>query len=193
MNKMQRKECEKTTFSVTNFSRGVSEFISELKPLRASRLIIYLMIAGCSLGAVGCKSSKKAANAKAMEEARLAKEAKDREEKAKREEAERLKKEAEAKRAPYQKVENVFSGIAGASSLEDANAKISEALGMFSTPDAPLLISISKEGDQKDYDKPTTIKKYLEYLKDQKKNLNTVDNLVFDENGKIKEIELRKK
>lgn len=157
---------------------------------RTSKLILYVMIACLSVGAVGCKSSKKATKAKMEEEARLAKE---REEKLKREEAERLRKEEEAKKAPYIKLENSFNQIAGAGSVEAANKSIQEALTLFSSPDAPLLIVISKEGENKDYDKPTTIQKYLEYLKDQKKNLNTLTNLVFDDNGKIKEVELRKK
>ena len=44
-----------------------------------------------------------------------------------------------------------------------------------------------------DYDKPTTIKKYLDYLKDQKKSPNAVEHLEFDDAGKIKEVTLIKK
>ncbi len=180
MNNMQTKNCKNNN-------------VITRRPLRATRFIVYAMIACLSLGAVGCKSSKKAAQAKAEQEARLAKE---REAKLKREEAEKLKKEKqeeEAKKAPYLKVENSFNQIVSAGSVDVANKNIEEALTLFTSPDAPLLISISKQGETKDYDKPTTIKKYLEYLKDQKKNLNVIDNLVFDENGKIKEVELRKK
>jgi hypothetical protein len=162
-----------------------------MKTMKLKQLFAILMVAGLSFGVAGCKSSKKAMQAE--QEAKMARE---REAKLKKEEAERLRKEKEAeeaKKAPYKKVENAFSQIANASNVDAANASIQEALALFSSPDAPLLISISQNGDAKDYDKPTTIKKYLEYLKDQKKNVNTLDNLVFDEQGKIKEIELRKK
>ena len=39
---------------------------------------------------------------------------------------------------------------------------------------------------------PTTIIDYLNYLKDQKKNMNKIDKLQFDNAGKITEVELRK-
>jgi len=86
-----------------------------------------------------------------------------------------------------------FALVAGASSIENANKKINEALKLFASPDAPVLIIISQDGDMKDYDRPTTAKKYLEYLKDQKKNLNEIDNIEYDDNGKIKLLELIKK
>ena len=86
-----------------------------------------------------------------------------------------------------------FALVAGASSVENANLKINEALKLFAGPDTPVLIIISKEGDLVDYDRPTTAKKYLEYLKDQKKNLNEIDNIEYDDNGKIKLLELIKK
>ena len=44
-----------------------------------------------------------------------------------------------------------------------------------------------------DYDKPTTIKRYLDFLKDQKVNRNNVDSYLLDQNGKIKELDLIKK
>jgi len=86
-----------------------------------------------------------------------------------------------------------FALVAGASSVESANLKINETLKLFSSPDAPVLIIISKEGGLVDYDRPTTAKKYLEYLKDQKKNLNEIDKIEYDDNGKIKLLELIKK
>ena len=86
-----------------------------------------------------------------------------------------------------------FALVAGASSVENANMKINETLKLFASPDTPVLIIISKEGDIVDYDRPTTAKKYLEYLKDQKKNLNEIDNIEYDDNGKIKLLELIKK
>jgi peptidyl-tRNA hydrolase len=86
-----------------------------------------------------------------------------------------------------------FALIAGASSIDMANLKINEALKLFAAPSTPVLIIISQEGDITDYDKPTTAKKYLEYLKDQKKNLNEIGNIEYDDNGKIKLLELIKK
>ncbi len=86
-----------------------------------------------------------------------------------------------------------FALVAGASSVENANIKINEALKLFAGPNTPVLIIISQEGDLVDYDRPTTAKKYLEYLKDQKKNLNEIENIEYDDNGKIKLLELIKK
>ena len=85
-----------------------------------------------------------------------------------------------------------FASIAKAASVPEANMKIAEALKMFSSPETPVLIIISKENDVVDYDRPTTIKDYLNYLKDTKNNINKVDKITFDNNGKIKELELLK-
>ena len=85
-----------------------------------------------------------------------------------------------------------FNDIVNASSPAQANQKIQTALGLFQSPSAPVLIIISQSGDYKDYDRPTTINKYLNYIKDQKKNINLIDNIVYDKNGKIVELELIK-
>ncbi|NOT76214.1 MAG: nucleoid-structuring protein H-NS [Cyclobacteriaceae bacterium] len=159
--------------------------------------------------ASGCKSKKKAMEA-AAEKARIEQEAKLRqqeedkrmkeaEEKAKMElaaqqEAERKAAEAAAAATstPKSKLNQYFDSISGASSVASANSSINEALAMFSSPDTPVLIIISESNGQKDYDKPTTIKGYLNYLKDQRKNINRIESLQFDSAGKIKEVELRK-
>lgn len=114
----------------------------------------------------------------------------------KAEEAARLK-EAELARqremnSPQYKLNNLFGGISSAASVSEANMQINQALSMFDSPEAPVLIVISEENGEKDYDRPTTIKKYLEYLKDQKKKADAIENIVFDANGKIKELELTK-
>lgn len=88
-------------------------------------------------------------------------------------------------------INNTLRDIARASGSE-ASSKIQEAMSMFASPDTPVLIVISQSGDQMDYDEPTTIKKYLEYLKDTRNEPATVKNLEFDANGKIKEVELTK-
>jgi len=90
------------------------------------------------------------------------------------------------------KLGDYFTAIANANNIASANSSIDEALSMFASPLTPVLIVISEEGGQKDYDRPTSIKDYLNYLKDQKKNLNKIENLKMDESGKITEIELRK-
>jgi hypothetical protein len=90
-------------------------------------------------------------------------------------------------------LDEYFALIAGAPGIDFANLKISEALKLFASPETPVLIIISQEGGITDYDKPTTAKKYLEYLKDQKKNLNVIGNIEYDANGKIKLLELIKK
>jgi hypothetical protein len=154
--------------------------------------------------ASGCKSKKKAAEAAraAEERARTEQEATARkqkeEEEARRKEAEeKARRDAEAANAdkgsaPYTRLGQYFEAIANSGSLTSANSSISEALAMFASPDTPVLIVISGSGDQKDYDRPTTIIDYLNYLKDQKKSINKIEKLQFDNAGKITEVELRK-
>lgn len=91
-----------------------------------------------------------------------------------------------------QKLHNYFGAIASASSTNSANASISEALTLFSNGDAPVLIVIYKEGGKPSYDEPTTISKYLNYLKDTKNDKAKVEEMVYDSNGKIKELVLKK-
>jgi len=87
-----------------------------------------------------------------------------------------------------------FQGIADAAKSGNSSQVMSltqSTLQLFSSDDAPVLIIISREGP--DYDKPTTIKKYLEFLRDQKASRNAVDSYLKDESGKIKELDLIKK
>jgi len=114
----------------------------------------------------------------------------------KRQEEERLRKEREAQQQEEQKfdkLEDIFDRVAGNKSLEMSNRSIEEALRYFSSPDVPVLIIVYIDSEITDYDKPTTIRKYLEYLKDQGKNPNDIHNVKFDANGKINELELIKK
>ncbi len=92
-----------------------------------------------------------------------------------------------------EKLENYFNSVAGAGSTNMANQSIQEILAMFSNQETPVLIVIHEENGIKDYDEPTTIKKYLEYLKDTKKNLNYISDIRMDANGKVSELELRRK
>jgi hypothetical protein len=158
--------------------------------------------------AAGCKSTKKAQEAArlAAEKTRMEQEAADKkqEEEARKKQAaeDQANRDAEAKRqresesakasTPYVKLNQYFDAIANSTNVASTNSSITEALALFASEETPVLIVISGSGDQKDYDRPTTIKKYLNYLKDQKKNINQIENLQFDNSGKITEVELKK-
>ncbi len=93
---------------------------------------------------------------------------------------------------PENKLRKYFKDIASASSDAEANTLIEEAIGMFVSDQANVLIIISQDEHMKDYDKPTKIRKYLNYLKDSKSNINDVDQIHW-EGDKIKTLELKKK
>lgn len=110
-------------------------------------------------------------------------------------EEERLR-ELEEQNAVVQEVptiEDYFTIIAAAPDAESANEKIAEALQLFAAPDVPVLIIIYHLGDIIDYDAPTTAEKYLNYIKDQKSVTVRVNNVKYDNNNKITELELIKK
>lgn len=90
-------------------------------------------------------------------------------------------------------IEDYFAIIAAAPDAESANEKIGEALKLFAAPDVPVLIIIYHLGDIVDYDAPTTAEKYLNYIKDQKNVAVRVNNVKYDNNNKITELELIKK
>lgn len=93
---------------------------------------------------------------------------------------------------PKTSLEDYFTIIAAAPDSETANKKISEALSLFSSPDVPVLIIVYQLGDIVDYDAPTTIYQYLNYIKDQKIVNVDINNIKYD-NNKIIELELIKK
>lgn len=124
-------------------------------------------------------------------EKKLARERAQAEQKAK-EEAEAAKAAAEAK-LPKNMLEKNMASIVGASSVTQANRIINETLQLFASNNVPVLIIISQAGGFNDYDRPTTIEDYLNYLKDQKVNRNQVYNLKLNDAGKITEVELIKK
>ncbi|WP_338793292.1 hypothetical protein [Bernardetia sp. MNP-M8] len=108
-----------------------------------------------------------------------------------REEEEKRQKEAEAEANKKSKtIKDFFSEIANASDANAANSSIQNALKLFASPQAPVLIIIAEEGGEKDYDEPTTAEKYLNFIKDQKKMNHKVVSIGTDENGKIKLLEL---
>lgn len=95
-----------------------------------------------------------------------------------------------------EQLENAFQSIANAGksgNLSQAATLIRSTLALFTSEEVPVLIIISREGNVVDYDKPTTIRRYLEFLKDQKASRNAVDNYQLDGNGKIKSLDLIKK
>ena len=165
----------------------------------ASLTVLLMLVAGS-----GCKSKKKAMEAAAAEQARMEQEAaskkqKEEEERKRQEEAaeaERLRKERgdqEARAsAPYSQLDEYFNAVANAATPTAANGTIQEALTLFASENAPVLIVISESGGVKDYDRPTTIKSYFNYLKDVKKNTNRVGKLQLNNSNKITEVELIK-
>ena len=167
------------------------------------------------LAVFGCKSSKKAIGAsntskdkeKLEQQAALEKKQRDEEEARWRAAEEKAKREAERlaaeKRASELKAKEstatetarlttYFASIANSGNVASANQSIHEALAMFASPNTPVLIVISEDDGIKDYDRPTTIEKYLNYLKDQKKNINEITHMKVNASGKITEIELTK-
>ncbi len=86
-----------------------------------------------------------------------------------------------------------FEALVGEKDFEKSNTIITNTLPMFANDDVPVLVIISEENGEKDYDKPSTIRKYLDYLKDRKEYKAVVENVVYDDYGKITELELRKK
>jgi hypothetical protein len=170
-----------------------------IKKIFNTGIIIFFLIMLFAAG-TGCKSKQKIAKA----EAQLAWE-KEAEQKKKQEELrkeaeqkkkdEELRKEAEAKKAAakYENINAHFIAVANAENFAIANDRIKKALTLFASENALVLIIISQADGFNDYDRPTTIKKYLEYLMDQKKYDKRIENVVYDTNGKITEIELIKK
>ncbi len=108
---------------------------------------------------------------------------------------EKRKAEEAAKRKENMNVmlEDYFSSVSKAQSTSEANLFVNEALQLFASPDAPVLIIISKTMDAVDYDRPTTILNYLNYLKDTGNNINRIYNVKYNDSGKITELELIKK
>lgn len=147
---------------------------------------VMLFILSLMVGFSACKSKKKTTEVSDPKETRT--EIEEEISKAEEDDDRAVSEETEK----VLRLENYFKAIANASSLQSANGSIRETLSMFSSPDAPVLIVIYKEGGTTDYDEPTTIKRYLEYLKDTKKNMASVEEIVLDNNGKIAELVLRK-
>jgi hypothetical protein len=97
------------------------------------------------------------------------------------------------KQAKQRALQSAFAAIANASTPAAANLKIDETLRLFSSSDAPVLIVIAEVNGQKDYDRPTTIRKYLEHVKDTGSVEEVLSHMQMDDQGNIAELELRKR
>ncbi len=177
---------------VNNYPKKLIKGKRELNARRFLNILLAAVITGSILITdTGCKTHKAATStntddAKAKAEAAARK-------KAEEEAAAKAAADAAAKREPYNRVEKYFQQISDAPDVNTANQTINSAMSSFKTGDIPVLIIIYRNGISVDYDQPTTISKYLNYLKDQKKNPNAVDHLEMDGNGKITEVVLIKK
>ncbi len=113
---------------------------------------------------------------------------------ARKAEEERLRREEEARKKAAQSefavLDNSLASIANAGSYDEANRKIDAAMQQFASPDIPVLIIISQENGVNDYDRPTTVSKFLNYLKDKKQYKYKVESVQRDSLGKITELEL---
>ncbi len=109
----------------------------------------------------------------------------------------RLRKEEAAKKqaeqAKFNFINESFAGIAHAGSYDEADKKINLALRLFATPDVPVLIIIDQVDGVNDYDRPTTVSRFLNYLKDIKSYKYAVESVKRNTEGKITELELIKK
>ena len=115
-------------------------------------------------------------------------------ERAQKEEEERNKNEQQQQtQSANVTLEKNFVSIARAGSTSQANRLINETLGMFESKNVPVLIIIKQNQGFNDYDRPTTIENYLNYVKDQKKAAEKVNEIKYNANGKINELELIKK
>jgi hypothetical protein len=104
-------------------------------------------------------------------------------------EEEKRKKEA----SKYTEIDKQLKSISTSSTIDAANKKIMLSMDQFASPDVPVLIIISQSGGFNDYDRPTTISKFLHYLKDKQQYKYQVESLKKDKLGKITELELIKK
>ncbi|MCK5536295.1 MAG: hypothetical protein KAI79_05670 [Bacteroidales bacterium] len=90
-------------------------------------------------------------------------------------------------------LEENFAKIMNAASYAEADMIINETLEKFESPETPVLIILYRQNDEIDYDKPTTIKDYLNYLKLQKKSNADIDQVFLNTDGKIKSLDLMHK
>lgn len=116
---------------------------------------------------------------------------------ARKAEEQRLRDQEAAKRkadmGKFKSLNDAFRQIAQSTTYDEANQGINHTLTLFSTPEVPVLIIIDQQQGFNDYDRPTTIGKFLNYLKDMKAYKFAVESVKKDAQGKITELELLKK
>ncbi|MDX1630067.1 MAG: nucleoid-structuring protein H-NS [Fulvivirga sp.] len=160
-------------------------------------LPIMALLLAIGLGGVSCKSKKKVSELsdpkKETTETSEEKTAATEEEKTSKDKTtgDTKKGPVDFKEETKQKLANYFNAIANAPSTASANRSINEALNLFESPDALVLLIISETNGKKDYDEPTTIEKYLNYLKDTGKSGHKIAYIAFNDSGDITELELK--
>ncbi len=108
-------------------------------------------------------------------------------EEAKAKERSALKLQKENKDKMIKKLDTEFSNTA--KGVDNFN----KVLSLCSYSEIPVLTVIfNKNKKKKDFDRPTSLKRYLEYLKDTKNYNVKVNDIFTDESGKITKIELIK-
>jgi len=157
------------------------------------RLSALCLILSAALFA--CKSSKKMADTSKDIEATEEQQEKPDDTRVEMEDAPEKDKEEISVVSISKKLGDYFDAIANASgNTTQANRNINEAKSMFASPNVPVLIIIHESADgSKDYDEPTTILNYMNYLKDQGKNLNDIYEVKTNDRGRITELELIRK
>lgn len=110
----------------------------------------------------------------------------------KRLEDEKNEKQKNHLKTTKEKLSSLFKKIATTKDSVLIAGYFQESIQMFNSEQVPVLIVINNTNGLKDYDKPTTIKRYIEFIKDQNKYSDRFLNILFDENGKITELELLK-
>ena len=123
-------------------------------------------------------------------EAKIAREMAERDREQQRLAEEERLRQLEEQNQPQTGLMDYFNLIANAKDVNTANSYIREALKLFESPDAVVLILLNNYGD---YDRPTTAQNYLNYIKDQRKVNVRVNNVSYNSENKITELELIKK
>ncbi len=81
-----------------------------------------------------------------------------------------------------------FKALANPMPAADSEDIISETLTYFESNDSPVLIILQKLDGKTFYDRPTTIEKYLYYLKDLKKDSHQIEEVNLNTNDKINKL-----
>jgi hypothetical protein len=161
--------------------------------IRFSTLWNLVLVLAMVWGFSSCKSKKKAADVSDPQQVKQEIQIEETDDTPEEPEIEEEPDTAPRRPSAESQLTSFFEAIANSSSPADANRTIQDALDMFSGPTAPVLVIIYSSGSTVDYDEPTTIDKYLNYLKDTGNADTMVEEIVRGNDGKIKELVLRKK